>query len=98
MLVYLSILLLFFVRILRFCMLVFWSMQKEEKFVFSDISEQPVPSLLRGYSAPIRLESDLTDSDLFFLLAHDSDEFNRFVFLNAEDFLNFVIELLMETH
>jgi aminopeptidase N len=46
--------------------------------VFSDIPERPVPSLLRGYSAPIRLDSDLTDADLFFLLAHDSDEFNRF--------------------
>ncbi|KAI7994084.1 Puromycin-sensitive aminopeptidase [Camellia lanceoleosa] len=51
--------------------------KKEEEFVFSDISEQPIPSLLRGYSAPIRLDSDLNDSDLFFLLAHDSDEFNR---------------------
>ncbi|MCL7040661.1 hypothetical protein MKW94_024736 [Papaver nudicaule] len=51
--------------------------KEEEEFVFSEISERPVPSLLRGYSAPIRLDSDLTDSDLFFLLAHDSDEFNR---------------------
>ncbi|XP_026421230.1 puromycin-sensitive aminopeptidase-like isoform X2 [Papaver somniferum] len=51
--------------------------KKEEEFVFSEISERPVPSLLRGYSAPIRLDSDLTDNHLFFLLAHDSDEFNR---------------------
>ncbi|KAL2902772.1 Puromycin-sensitive aminopeptidase, partial [Bienertia sinuspersici] len=51
--------------------------KKEEEFVFSDIPEQPVPSLLRGFSAPVRLESDLSDSDLFFLLANDSDEFNR---------------------
>ncbi|KAL9242811.1 hypothetical protein vseg_016775 [Gypsophila vaccaria] len=51
--------------------------KKEEQFVFSDISEKPVPSLLRGFSAPIRLESDTSDDDLFFLLAHDSDEFNR---------------------
>ncbi|GAB2296835.1 Puromycin-sensitive aminopeptidase [Dionaea muscipula] len=51
--------------------------KKEEEFVFSNVSERPVPSLLRGFSAPIRLESDLSDSDLFFLLAHDSDEFNR---------------------
>lgn len=51
--------------------------KKEEEFVFPDISEQPVPSLLRGFSAPIRLESDLSDVDLFFLLAHDTDEFNR---------------------
>ncbi|XP_071689917.1 puromycin-sensitive aminopeptidase-like isoform X2 [Rutidosis leptorrhynchoides] len=49
----------------------------EEEFVFSDVSEKPIPSLLRGYSAPIRLNSDLTENDLFFLLAHDSDEFNR---------------------
>ena len=55
--------------------------QKEEEFVFSDIPEKPVPSLLRGFSAPIRLESGLSDSELFFLLAHDSDEFNRFVYL-----------------
>ncbi|KAF8013395.1 hypothetical protein BT93_I1289 [Corymbia citriodora subsp. variegata] len=51
--------------------------KKEEEFVFADINERPIPSLLRGFSAPIRLESDLVDSDLFFLLAHDSDEFNR---------------------
>lgn len=51
--------------------------KKEEEFVFSDVSERPIPSLLRGYSAPIRLHSDLTDRDLFFLLAHDSDGFNR---------------------
>ncbi|KAJ0594419.1 putative cytosol alanyl aminopeptidase [Helianthus annuus] len=49
----------------------------EEEFTFSDVPEKPIPSLLRGYSAPIRLQSDLTDDDLFFLLAHDSDEFNR---------------------
>ncbi|CAL1401002.1 unnamed protein product [Linum trigynum] len=53
--------------------------KKEEEFIFSDITEKPVPSLFWGYSAPIRLEADLSDDDLFFLLAHDSDEFNRFV-------------------
>ncbi|XP_010545647.1 PREDICTED: puromycin-sensitive aminopeptidase-like isoform X2 [Tarenaya hassleriana] len=51
--------------------------KKEEEFVFTDVSERPVPSLLRGFSAPVRLETDLSDDDLFFLLAHDSDEFNR---------------------
>ncbi|GAB2273903.1 Puromycin-sensitive aminopeptidase [Dionaea muscipula] len=51
--------------------------KKEEEFVFSNVSERPIPSLLRGYSAPVHLESDLSDIDLFFLLAHDSDEFNR---------------------
>lgn len=52
-------------------------MQEEEEFVFSDILERPVPSILRGYSAPVRMDSDLTDTDLSFLLANDSDEFNR---------------------
>ncbi|KAL2547551.1 Peptidase M1 family protein [Forsythia ovata] len=51
--------------------------KKEEEFVFNDVPERPVPSILRGYSAPVRLESDLTEADLFVLLANDSDEFNR---------------------
>ncbi|PIN19684.1 Cytosol alanyl aminopeptidase [Handroanthus impetiginosus] len=51
--------------------------KKEEEFIFNDIPERPVPSILRGYSAPVRLDSDLTDDDLYFLLANDSDEFNR---------------------
>ncbi|GFP88904.1 puromycin-sensitive aminopeptidase [Phtheirospermum japonicum] len=51
--------------------------KKEEEFVFNDIIERPVPSVLRGYSAPVRLDSDLTVADLYFLLANDSDEFNR---------------------
>uniref|UniRef100_A0A0E0LY10 Protein DETOXIFICATION n=1 Tax=Oryza punctata TaxID=4537 RepID=A0A0E0LY10_ORYPU len=51
--------------------------KEEEEFIFNNIPEKPVPSLLRGYSAPVRLDSDLTESDLFFLLANDSDEFNR---------------------
>ncbi|KAL5994405.1 hypothetical protein ACLOJK_024455 [Asimina triloba] len=66
--------LLFIMHLFNSC---FDTEQKEQEFVFSDISERPIPSLLRGYSAPIRLDSDLCDSDLFFLLAHDSDEFNR---------------------
>ncbi|RCV32358.1 hypothetical protein SETIT_6G252600v2 [Setaria italica] len=51
--------------------------KKEEEFIFQNVPEKPVPSLLRGYSAPVRLDSDLSESDLFFLLANDSDEFNR---------------------
>uniref|UniRef100_A0A8R7QE42 Aminopeptidase N n=1 Tax=Triticum urartu TaxID=4572 RepID=A0A8R7QE42_TRIUA len=51
--------------------------KNEEEFIFNNVPERPVPSLLRGYSAPIRLDSDLTESDLYFLLANDSDEFNR---------------------
>lgn len=64
-----------------------YPLQKEEEFVFNDIFERPVPSMFRGYSAPVRLESDLTDDDLFFLLANDSDEFNRFVFFEVAFYL-----------
>eukprot|EP00897_Mesotaenium_endlicherianum_P009226 jgi/Mesen1/8331/ME000046S07721 len=49
----------------------------EQEFTFVDVMEKPVPSLLRGFSAPVRLVTDLSPQDLQFLLAHDSDEFNR---------------------
>ncbi len=51
--------------------------EKEQHFTFDNITEKPVPSLLRGFSAPVKLTSDLTDSDLLFVMAHDSDGFNR---------------------
>ena len=41
------------------------------------LSEAPVPSLLRGFSAPVVLQSDLDDDDLARLAAHDADAFNR---------------------
>jgi len=56
------------------CLLEF---QAEQEFTFVEIAEKPVPSLLRNFSAPVRLVSDVTNDDLFFLLAHDSDQFNR---------------------
>ncbi len=51
--------------------------QKEQSFTFDNIAEKPVPSILRGFSAPVKLTSDLTDDDLLFLMSHDSDGFNR---------------------
>jgi aminopeptidase N len=48
-----------------------------ETFVFGDIGEPPVPSLNRGFSAPIRLVANLSADDLRFLAAHDLDPFNR---------------------
>ncbi len=44
---------------------------------FSGLSERAVPSLLRGFSAPVKTASDLTDTDLAVLIAHDTDSFNR---------------------
>jgi aminopeptidase N len=48
-----------------------------ETFVFQNIDAPPVPSLNRGFSAPIKLTIDLSADDLRFLAAHDSDPFNR---------------------
>jgi aminopeptidase N len=44
---------------------------------FVDIDSEPVPSLLRGFSAPVILGDKLSDADLLVLLRHDSDAFNR---------------------
>ncbi|MGB5230838.1 MAG: aminopeptidase N [Desulfoprunum sp.] len=50
---------------------------REQSFSFSDIAEKPVLSLLRGFSAPVKVEPDQTREELAFLLAHDTDLFNR---------------------
>jgi aminopeptidase N len=51
--------------------------QASETFTFTGITEEPVPSILRGFTAPVVLEFDYTDAQLLHLLAHDSDPFNR---------------------
>ena len=48
-----------------------------ETFVFTGVRERPVPSLNRGFSAPIKLAVERTSDDLLFLAAHDTDPFNR---------------------
>ena len=49
----------------------------EACFSFDGLPGRPVPSLLRGFSAPVRLERETTDAERAFLMAHDSDPFNR---------------------
>jgi aminopeptidase N len=51
--------------------------RQEETFVFVNIPEEPVPSLLRGFSAPVKVKLDLTARERLFLMAHDIDPFNR---------------------
>lgn len=54
------------------------SLKKEQQtFVFENIKSRPVLSLLRNFSAPVRLVHAASDHDRLFLLAHDSDPFNR---------------------
>ncbi|GJH34892.1 aminopeptidase N [Paraburkholderia hospita] len=51
--------------------------EKVQSFTFVDVAEKPLPSLLRNFSAPVVVEYDYTADELAFLLAHDSDPFNR---------------------
>src|SRR4029077_10298254 len=49
----------------------------DNTFVFKDITEPPVASLNRGFSAPVKLSTVQSADDLRFLAAHDIDPFNR---------------------
>lgn len=51
--------------------------QAQQSFTFIGVNEKPVPSILRDFSAPVVLEFDYSDSELAFLMGHDSDPFNR---------------------
>ncbi len=51
--------------------------ETEQTFTFEKIGARPVPSILRDFSAPVKLTTDLPDEDLTFLMVHDSDGFNR---------------------
>lgn len=51
--------------------------QAEENFVFQDIMEAPILSINRNFSAPIKVEAGYSRQDNLFLMAHDSDPFNR---------------------
>jgi len=50
---------------------------ERHRFTFTGVAERPIPSLNRGFSAPIRLSLPTEPDDLRFLAAHDSDPFNR---------------------
>ncbi|MGB5265529.1 MAG: aminopeptidase N [Polyangiales bacterium] len=52
-------------------------LEDEQTFTFEDVQQRPVPSIARGFSAPIKLEIDRSREELAFLMAHDSDPFNR---------------------
>jgi len=47
-----------------------------QQFVFTDVAQKPVPSVLRGFSAPVKVKLQRSE-ELAFLLAHDRDDFNR---------------------
>ena len=51
--------------------------ESSQEFVFKNIDQEPIPSLLRGFSAPVRMEYPYSREELYFLMVHDSDGFNR---------------------
>lgn len=50
---------------------------EQHSFRFAGMAERPLPSLLRDFSAPVRVEYPYTDAQLAFLFAHDQNPFNR---------------------
>lgn len=49
----------------------------DQEFTFTGIEQEPIPSLLRGFSAPVRLNYDYSQEALALLISHDEDGFNR---------------------
>jgi len=55
----------------------------ERSIVFRDVPQRPTLSFLRGFTAPVQVEDDLTEEDLVVLSRHDSDNFNRWQSLQS---------------
>ena len=51
--------------------------EAEQSFVFENLTEQPIVSILRGFSAPVKLVMERSLEELAFLLSYDPDTFNR---------------------
>ncbi|GER06953.1 aminopeptidase N [Iodidimonas muriae] len=51
--------------------------QSDNRYQFSGLGSRPIPSLLRGFSAPVTIKASLNRADKLFLTAHDSDPFAR---------------------
>jgi aminopeptidase N len=57
--------------------------KRRQRFRFVDVPSRPIPSLLRGFSAPVNLTIDLRDDDVELLMSSDSDLFNRWQAANS---------------
>ncbi|UWR65568.1 aminopeptidase N [Phaeobacter inhibens] len=57
--------------------------EAKQSFTFDGLASKPVPSILREFSAPVILERETTNAERAFLLAHDTDPFNRWEAGNA---------------
>jgi aminopeptidase N len=70
--------------------------KRTETCRFRDVSSRPVPSLLRGFSAPVNLTIDHSEADLEFLMANDSDLYNRWQ--AAQDYATRVLVAHVKAH
>jgi len=52
--------------------------EAKQTFEFKNVSGPVVPSILRGFSAPVKITTPTSDDDLIFRMVHDSDGYNRF--------------------
>jgi aminopeptidase N len=50
----------------------------KQTFIFNHLKSKPIPSINRGFTAPVHIQSAHTEEDLYFLISHDSDAFNRY--------------------
>ena len=51
--------------------------ESEQTFIFKHVAQKPYLSLLRGFSAPVKLKQHRDNEELAFMMAHDADSFNR---------------------
>jgi len=52
--------------------------KESETFIFKNVKSNPVPSLNRGFSCPVKIHAPLKEKDFAFIMANDTDEFNRY--------------------
>ena len=70
--------------------------EKTQRFEFYHIRTRPILSILRSFSAPVKIKPFLSHAQLAFLLAHDSDDFNRWD--AAQQLTEHVLLALIDAH
>ncbi|KAJ0347234.1 hypothetical protein COL154_013849, partial [Colletotrichum chrysophilum] len=69
--------------------------ESQQEFLFVNVTQEPVVSLLRGFSAPVKLEHAVSNEILAFLMANDSDSFNRWD-ASQTLFINVILDLVKQ--
>lgn len=69
--------------------------EREQEFKFEQIAERPIPSILREFSAPVKVNYEYSDTELQFLFKHDTDLFNRWE-AGQKYALNLILRLIKD--